>query len=712
MKKIFIINICSFLIISVSWAGSIDPFAFIPQHNSTNIKASVIETQDSSHEAPTQTNEQMVSVFISTSNPDSTIESIARLGGVHKVKLSSIITAEVSVSILNKIADLPEVSYIEAAKPISIKNDNATYDINSIEANRGNSLPEAYDGTGVIVGIIDTGIDYTHPAFKDSDGNNRILFIWDQKKPGNRPSEIAHSYGYECGIEEIRDEECPITDKNGHGTHVAATASGNDQNYPGVAPNANIIAVRYKSEIEISSGKITPVFSTTICEAVYYVFSKASQLGMPAVINLSLGTHIGPHDGTSLFEQCLSELVDGSAGRAIVAAAGNEYPEESEYKGIHAGGTVNDTEYLPFVIREPSKSNFFYLDLWCEVDSDMSFALGTYEAGSSDPISLGEEVDLGDSSNQTFFGNLGEYTIDATERQNPNNQKAHIGIMIRPQGNAISNETLILSISGKGKCDGWLYPDKPSNIVNFTSLSSINQTSGIVGSTEKTITSPATSESIISVAGYATRREWIIEDRRYTVGYRLDSILPFSSSGPTANYSSTTIKPEISAPGGMIISARSKDANYTSDERIDDNHSISTGTSMATPFVSGTIALMLQAVPNLTVNDIKTCLMTSADSDDNTGDVPNYRWGYGKLNTWKAVNNAVINGGSGEFDPDATLAPPQNDSSGSGGCSLNPNANIPIALYWIILISLFFIRQFRCILSNSKNNDDNLKPNS
>ena len=232
----------------------------------------------------------------------------------------------------------------------------------------------------MIVGIIDTGIDYNHEDFMDADGNSRILSIWDQKRHGGpSPTEIQGSYGTECDSESISDGSCPMIDSDGHGTHVAGTAAGRDPVYGGVAPDANIIVVSYDSSLDLGSGYADTIFSTNICQAAYYVFEKASELGMPAVVNLSLGTHIGPHDGTSLFEECLSGLVNGASGRAIVAAAGNEYSDDTYYTGIHAGFEVsNSIAATNFVIRQTSRDRIYYMDIWGAPGSDLSIGLAIH----------------------------------------------------------------------------------------------------------------------------------------------------------------------------------------------------------------------------------------------------------------------------------------------------------------------------------------------
>ena len=324
--------------------------------------------------------ESDVSVFIKSVDANITRSNIQDAGGQVHTIIGNIITASISPSSIGVIAGGEEVVFVEAGKPVKSSNDIAGSEVSVGEAHAGTQLPAGYTGSGVIVGIIDTGIDYNHEDFMDADGNSRILSIWDQKRHGGpSPEEIQNSYGTECDSESINDGSCPMVDNDGHGTHVAGTAAGRHPVYGGVAPDANIIVVSYDSSLDLGSGYADTIFSTNICQAAYYVFEKATALGMPAVVNLSLGTHIGPHDGTSLFEECLSGLVNGAAGRAIVAAAGNEYSDDTYYTGIHAGFEVSDNATATnFVIRKASRDRVYYIDIWGAHGSDLSIGLAMH----------------------------------------------------------------------------------------------------------------------------------------------------------------------------------------------------------------------------------------------------------------------------------------------------------------------------------------------
>ena len=197
----------------------------------------------------------------------------------------------------------------------------------------------------------------------------------------------------------------------------------------------------------------------------------------------------------------------------------------------------------------------------------------------------------------------------------------------------------------------------------------------MAGDSQKTVAMPATAPEIIAVAAYTTRNRWDGGSGCCQVAFSLGDLLTFSSSGPTADPNATGQKPEIAAPGAMIASALSSQADMDPVFILSDGkHSLQAGTSMAAPFVSGTIALMLSANPDFTNDDIKRYIVGSAYVDGAVGSAPNNRWGFGKLDVLAALEMAVNGGASGSFASDASPAEPEGagaSSSGGSGCSMS-----------------------------------------
>lgn len=630
-----------------------------------------------------------IQIFIKTRDKDATRAAIEEKGGRIHIAAGDILTASVDPDKIIEIAERGEVLFIESAKPLHLKNDVAASEIGIDEVHSGINFPRDYTGEGVVVGVIDTGLDYRHPDFKDESGRSRILAIWDQNREGGEgPREIEGEYGTECDTRSIGSGSCPLLDVIGHGTHVAGTLAGRNDTYMGVAPDANIVVVSYDSTMDVGSGYAEPIFSTKICQAAYYVFAKAEGLGMPAVVNLSLGTHIGPHDGTSLFEQCLANLLAGSSGRAIVAAAGNEYSADPKYTGIHAGFDVDGVEAANFVIRQTTEDNIYYVDIWAAPGGNLAVGLAIHRGDpQGDPDEFSGLVDAGARRNGSFLdGSIG-YSINATEDSSVLNGKQHVGVMIMLDRTITdpSRYSFDLVVSGSGPFDAWLYPDKPAKIIQFTKTfgSRGADWTYVPGDRKNSIAIPATSPDIIAVAGYTSRNRWDGGPGCCQVTYDLGDLLDFSSSGPSADPSFTGVKPELAAPGGMIASALSADA-LTNGLLVlpGGRHSLQAGTSMAAPFVSGTIALMFSANPDFTHRDAKRYLIESAYADDEVGSVPNDRWGYGKLDALRAMELAVAGGASGNFGANEGMASPSQNSNAAGagvssgaGCTLAPGAS-------------------------------------
>ncbi|MDZ4225078.1 MAG: hypothetical protein U1D33_04140, partial [bacterium] len=294
--------------------------------------------------------EKMVDCFIRVYNPQKAKEIAKRLesiGGLPRAIINNIMTASIPLSAATEISEWPEVAYIEAGKPMSRKNNFARESTKTDQVQAGTGLDKIYNGSGVIVGIVDdTGADWGHDDFRDGSGNVRALFYWDKLASGSGVAEIPNSTGKECSNAQMNAGTCTVGEGgvggSSHATHVAGSAVGDNATYKGSAPAADIIFVFNVETDADSEGSL----GTTIVEDAKYVFAKATTLKQPAVVNLSLGTSIGAHDGTSLMETGLSNLVSDVPGRAIVNAQGNENFMTTDtgaatYNGLH--GTINVT---------------------------------------------------------------------------------------------------------------------------------------------------------------------------------------------------------------------------------------------------------------------------------------------------------------------------------------------------------------------------------
>jgi subtilisin family serine protease len=515
------------------------------------------------------------------------------------VSTGTILGMRVSLASLLTLVASPDVIYVEPAGKTEPKLDRS---LPAIGADVVHSFPLSDVGAGVIVGAVDTGIDYMHLDFRyDSDGDgfeesSRIMAIWDQMS-----GLLGTRYDRSDIEDDIADGFAHERDTNGHGTHVMGIAAGDGSSSAagmiGVAPGAQIVFVK------------TTFYTSDILSGVRYIFDQAEQAGLPAVVNLSLGGHSGPHDGTSLFEQGLDELLD-RPGRAIVVSAGNEGDED-----LHVAHYLSGNAHTFSV--DP-KSDSIDLSLWYPGSSSFTITV-TPPAG--DPLT----VAAGDTGNGT--GASGTVHVEnAAGGENPNNHENEVLISLSGLTSGAAWDVTVIDAGGGGRFDGWIASGDGRIIGGDTSL---------------TIDEPGNANKVITVGSFDTKAEWpsLVGDQDFSESTHTGDISYFSSIGPTRDGRQ---KPDITAPGAWICSTLSTDspsALYLTNP--DGVHTMNLGTSMAAPHVTGVIALMLAKDPHLTAERIKTVLTENAMHDMFTGSGPDTRWGWGKVNAQAAVDFIV-----------------------------------------------------------------------
>lgn len=490
----------------------------------------------------------------------------------------------------------------------------------------GTGLSQSYNGQGVIIGIIDEGIDYTHPTFKDLSGNLRITKVWEQTNTtGNPPAN--YNYGREyVGSAQILAKQYDINTES-HGTHVSGIAAGSGAGTPstllkGIAPSSEIVIV--------SNGGTAPNNN----DAVSYLLDYADSVNKPIVINMSFGTSSGPHDGSTINDIFFNYVANNNTGKSkiLVKSAGNEGA-----KKIHMRKTLTSTDNtaLSFVnfhtTNYPivSSNGSGQIEIWGEIGSNFDFAVNVYNTNNNSYENYTPYINVNSNlSNQVislsdtdFFQPDTAILQITTVASNPLNNRPYAKIVIDNTTQDDSYKYILIEIrSNNSTVNSWC---------KQCDFSNLNRSNVVAGDNFFTITEPGNGNGIITVGAYNSN---VLPD---------GAIADFSSRGPTVDL---RLKPLVTAPGNRITSSLNNfDANYQSGGAywsdvnfagVGNYYGLMQGTSMAAPAVTGIIALWQQAYPYLSFNDIVTIIENTSITDSNTGTgtaIPNNTWGWGKI---------------------------------------------------------------------------------
>ena len=501
-------------------------------------------------------------------------------------------TATVPLSRLPRLAEHPGVLRIWASRPLEPLLDRSVPEIGAPALWYGTP---GTTGQGVVLGIVDSGVDVLHPAFRTETGGSRLLFYWDQTSPGmgwfppfwgDEPGEGLYGRVYERRDLEaaLRAGTNPAPDALGHGTHVAGIAAGGSAlGLPGVAPGADLVVVK------------TNFYEDSVLDGIRFVLEAARYLGRPAVVNLSLGGHAGSHDGRSPLERAV-DLLAQTPGALIVCAAGNEGQSR-----IHVGGEIRSPTTWTVVPSAASLTVRFWYD-------DPARFIVTVRAPTGEALTVlpGQSRSMATSSGLVWLDNTLSPLV-----QEPRQVFLTLSGAAREAQWRVTFEPVF-----PGRVDGWIESAKMGYFLE--------------GDGERTIAEPGNALSVITVGAYVTRTSWISQaGEQRAEGYALWALAPFSSRGPTRD---GRLKPELAAPGAWIASALSSAAAPSSWYVLPDGkHMVLAGTSMAAPHVAGACALLLSLRPDLTRTEVLAALQRGARADTHVGTAPNAAWGWGKL---------------------------------------------------------------------------------
>ncbi|MBS1638342.1 MAG: S8 family peptidase [Bacteroidetes bacterium] len=578
--------------------------------------------------------------------------SLAALGAHVGTKAGDVWTVQVPVQKVKEFTQLNGLYYIDMDQPTAMELDSARKTTHVDSVHNGINLPQVYNGENVVVGVIDVGLDYTHPTFYDTTYSfNRIQRVWEEKTIGTPPAGFPYGTEYATTSAILTKGHDMTTEM--HGSHVTGIAAGSGAGGPG--GNSRIYrGMAYKSDIVMVGIYPTSAYwlntgMTDMLDGMHYIFNYAQSVSKPAVANLSWGCPLGPHDGNSLFSQACNNLV--GKGKIFVLSAGNNGTNNIHLQKTFAPADTMVNTIVTFPAGLTNKVN--WVDVWGQPGKSfcMEFSLyyGTTKVTSSAKICLDNtthQVNLIGTNADTCF-------VTVTAVPNEFNGKPHM--LIQVYSRAAATNRLCFTLKGtSGTVDMWQgYVQNASGY--YGSFSSAGYTWAVNGDALMNISDMATTEGAITVGAYNSKVSFqnvsgqVLSYSGYTVG----AIAPFSSHGPTAD---GRTKPNITGPGLALASAvNSTDPDYMSTGSSYNSvvstytspvnsqvysYAMAGGTSMSSPATSGIVALLLQANPALSPDMVLNILYQTAIQDSYTGTITapgSNTWGYGKVNAYRAL---------------------------------------------------------------------------
>lgn len=566
--------------------------------------------------------------------------ALEALGIVVGTVAGDVVTATMPLSLLPELLTVPGVLRVSAAARVEKALDVSADEMDAQalwEGTPPNYPTGGLTGSGVVVGIIDTGVDPRPADFKDATARTRFKTIWDQQWTGSPPAQFA--YGTEYTAAQI--DAGQITnyhDYDGHGTHIAGIAAGNGAStgngqlayrYVGIAPKATIIGVK------------AYMLESQVIDAVNYVFTKAASLNMPAVVNLSLSVNLGARDGSYAFDRGLSALT--GPGKIITAAAGNKALDNHHARANLASGASTDVTFtIPTYTPSISQHEAFAIEGWHDPTASFDIKLTSPTGIATAVIAPGTESGYLTTADGTLLVRNAMTTATSGAKQILISVSYGTDGTARPRSGTWKVNLKRRTTATTGVAHMWIV----SYLFGSTTPPAFT---GAAIDTAVTVTSPATADSVISTGSYTTKVRWTNltgTSSLYPYSPPLSQLSGFSSRGPRRD---GVQRPDVVAPGYGVMSSLSTDANISGTYKDPDGvHFMNKGTSVANAHTTGAIALLLEENRTLRPSGARSILRTRARQDSyTTSNIPNGNWGYGKLDVSQAttgVNDGVAFG--------------------------------------------------------------------
>ncbi|WP_440322181.1 S8 family peptidase [Laedolimicola sp.] len=457
---------------------------------------------------------------------------------------------QVPESGLGGLAQAPEIEYIEKPKRLffSVNQGKTASCIPAVQ----NARYDLY-GDGVLVALLDSGVDYAHPDFRNEDGTTRILALWDQTIPGRPPEgyRIGTEYtqqelneALKAGTPEERYERVPSRDVSGHGTRVLGIAAGNGRasggRYRGIASRSPLLAVKLGTPREDGFPR-----TTELMQGLDYCIRKALELRLPVAVNISIGNTYGAHDGTSLLETYIADIANVWKS-VICIGTGNE-----GYAAGHAAGSLQErtTETVELAVGEYETA--FSIQIWKSYLDEVDITLispGGRKAGPIQKLLGAQRFVLEETEILLYYGEPSPYS-----------QSQEIYLELLSRSDYVDTGIWTLELSAGEIRDGRYHLWLPSAVALNGGTRFLHP------SADTTLTIPSTARRVAAVGAYDSR----------TLTYA-----DFSGRGNTRDLRE---KPILVAPGVRVLTTA-----------LGGTYAEATGTSFATPFATGAAALLLQ----------------------------------------------------------------------------------------------------------------------
>lgn len=470
--------------------------------------------------------------------------------------------------------------------------------LEAIGVNRVRRIPGFdYRGNGILIGFVDTGIDYTHPVFVEANGISRVVTIWDQSgTAGSLPD--GFSYGTEYGPEEIAAGEAP-KDDIGHGTFLAGIAAGGtdrDNNFAGVAPGAEIAMVKLRDappslkEYFCMPPEVVAFSEADIMQGVRYLLEYAARQGKPLVLCLGVSCGLGSHRGTIPLSLYLNSLVY-QPDVCIIIAAGNE-GNARHHAGLNLGSTQKEVE-----LYVGSRGSGFTMEIFAEAIADLNLRIISPAGDTTPVVGSGftgtEQFPLIFDRSILYIERENLMRTDTMQRVRVRMERPSTGIwrIQFERSDMMAEVNLWLPISEFLEGEVYFLESEP----------------------EITLTEPANTPQLLAVSGYSTEN---------------GSLAPFSGRGFTAE---GLIQPTVLAPS-VNVNGPFAGGGYI----------VKSGTSIGAAYAAGTVALLWEYMEEYrrsgTVAPLDTVLLRNlfllGAVREEGEEYPSRAYGYGNLNLY------------------------------------------------------------------------------